>query len=174
MSGINEKNLTSFFGSVPAPMELSFLGLCLGAPMDYDVDKNTGLKKVSMLIPQEGKMFQPVVVTLGKDDCIAAGARSAIYHACHLDNIINGIGDPYAELSDRFVRKIDMGSNNNYITTFFEPKYAKLREEIVRHYPEDVSTLDAAKDKYVSVLTSAFSSNKENDDKKKQITQPAM
>lgn len=169
MNQINEKNLTSFFGSVPAPMELSFLGLCLGAPMDYDVDKNTGLKRVSMLIPQEGKVAQPIIVTLGKDDCIAPGARSAIYHACHLDNIINNIGDPFSQISERFLRKFDMGSSNNYVTTFYDPKYAKLREEIVKYYPEDVNALDSAKEKYVGILNNAFSVSKANDDKKKQI-----
>jgi hypothetical protein len=93
MDQINEKNLTSFFGNVPTPMELAFLGLALGAPMQYRTDKNTGLDEVCMLIPQKNGGVQPVIVTLGNDNSVANGARSAIYHAFGLDTIITDGGN---------------------------------------------------------------------------------
>ncbi len=169
MSQINEKNVTSFFNNVPVSIELPFLGLCLGAPIAYETDANTGLKNVSMLIPQGGKTVQPVIVTIGKEDCIAPNARTSIYKACHLEDVLNNVGDPLTHISERFISKCNMNANNDYIKTFYGPKFAILREEVVKRYPEEVSTLDNVKEAYVSILNKAFSSGKSEDDKKKQI-----
>lgn len=91
MANINEKNLSSFFGNVPVPMELTFMGLCLGAPMQYRKN-NVGLDEVCMLIPQKKGGLRPVVVTLGNGDSVANGARIAIFHEFGLDKIISDGG----------------------------------------------------------------------------------
>lgn len=177
MDQINEKNLTSFFGNVPTPMELSFLGLALGAPMQYRTDKNTGLDEVCMLVPQKSGGVQPVIVTLGNSDSIANGARSAIYHSFNLDTIINEskVDKKNCELLSQKFTAIasNMGPSNDYVKKFLEPKSAELREKLIKYYPEQISDFDAVLDSYKAAFANAFGSTNvaaENDDKKKQIT----
>ena len=77
-----------FFGHVPKPLELAFVGACLGAPIQYKKEKATGLDQVCMLVPDR-KGFQPVMVTFGKEDSIGKGAYEAVYHQLGLEKILN-------------------------------------------------------------------------------------
>ena len=77
-----------FFGQVPKPLELAFVGACLGAPIQYKKEKATGLDQVCMLVPGK-KGFQPVMVTFGKEDSVGNGAYEAVYHQLGLDKIAN-------------------------------------------------------------------------------------
>lgn len=77
-----------FFGQVPKPLELAFIGACLGAPIQYKKEKATGLDQVCMLVPGK-KGFQPVIVTFGEEDSVGKGAYEAIYHQLGLEKILN-------------------------------------------------------------------------------------
>ena len=81
-------NGDQFFGQVPKPLELAFVGACLGAPIQYKKEKATGLDQVCMLVPDR-KGFQPVMVTFGKEDSIGKGAYEAVYHQLGLEKILN-------------------------------------------------------------------------------------
>lgn len=172
---INEKNLTSFVGTVPAPMEMSMLGLFLGAPIQYKIDKNTGLDEVCMLVPQRSGNVQPVVVTLGRNDSVAPGARVALYHACGLDHIANGSNEPFKDFVERFSSVFNMSSKNDYISRIYEPKATVLREKLLKQYPENVKDFDAASEQFIAELAQSYNAKNsekaaEDASKKKQIT----
>lgn len=178
MNQINENNLTSFFGSVPVPMEVSFVGVCLGAPIQYRKDKNTGLDEICMMVPQKNGTVQPVMLTLGNADSIANGNRSAVYHACGIDKLLSEATNSAGceMLSERFAAVANMGPTNDYIKKFFEPKIAELREKLIRYYPESIKDYDAAVTTYKSSFAKAFNTapvvqvdNKEDDKKKQQM-----
>ena len=48
---LDEISGEQFFGKVPKPLELAFIGVCLGAPIQYRKEKTTGLDEVCMLVP---------------------------------------------------------------------------------------------------------------------------
>ena len=77
-----------FFGQVPKPLELAFVGACLGAPIQYKKERATGLDQICMLVPNK-KGFQPVMVTFGREDSVGNGAYDAIYHQLGLEKILN-------------------------------------------------------------------------------------
>lgn len=145
---INEKNLTSFVGSVPVPMEMSMVGLFLGGPIQYRVDKNTGLDEVCLQIPKKNGTYQPIIVTLGRADSIAPDARIALYHACGLDSVVNGSSNTYEAFVDRFTSVFDMSSKNDYVTRFYEPNAMGLREKLLKQYPENIKTFDDAVEQF--------------------------
>ena len=153
---INEKNLTSFVGAVPAPMEMSMLGLFLGAPIQYKVDKNTGLDEVCLLVPHRSGNIQPVVVTLGRNDSVAPGARTALYHACGLDHVANGSNEPIKSIVDRFTSVFNMSSKNDYISRIYEPKATVLREKLMKQYPENIKEFDSASEQFISEFQFSF------------------
>ena len=170
-SHINEKNLTSFVGNVPKPMEIATMSLLLGAPLQYKTDKNTGAIEVCALVPKKHGVYQPMVVTLGREDSVAPDARIALYHACGLDAVANGSSNPYDLFVDRFTSVFDMSSKNDYITRFFEPKAATLREKLMKEYPEQIKDFDLACEQFKTAYENAnVSASSINDDKKKQIT----
>ena len=183
---MDEKKLISFFGSVPTPMELSTLGLFLGAPIQYRKN-NSGLDEIAMQIPTAPGTFQPVIVTLGSDDCIAPGARLAIYHSCKLDEVAKGEGSPYKAIAQKFARVFDRLKNTDgYNSTFFDQKVASLREKLIKYYPEDMAAYDVAVKAFkdardaelsdekvaenVEAQNIAEQANVQDDDKKKEIT----
>lgn len=168
-SHINEKNLTSFVGSVPVPMEMATVGLFLGGPIQYKVDKNTGLDEACMLVPKKNGTYQPIIVTLGRNDTVAPDARIALYHACGLDSVVNGSADVYKAFADRFSSVFDMSSKNDYITRFFEPKAALLREKLMKQYPENIKEFDSACEQFKVAYEKGNGDASKNDDKKKQI-----
>lgn len=166
-ANFDEKNITSFFGNVPKPMELTYVGLCLGAPMQYRTDKNTGLDEVCMLVPKT-QGIQPVMVTLGKEESVANGMRSAIYHSCGIDKLLNGEGNTCKLLAEKFAATTSMGPNNDYISKIYEPKASELREKLLRQYPENIKDFDNAVEQYKIHFANVFaSSNKKADDEKK-------
>ena len=77
-----------FFGKVPKSLELAFIGVCLGAPIQYKKDKNTGVDHVCMLVPNKNK-FQPVMVTFGVEESIGNGAYEAVCHQLNLEKLLN-------------------------------------------------------------------------------------
>ncbi len=77
-----------FFGQVPKPLELAFVGACLGAPIQYKKEKATGLDQICMLVPTKSG-FQPIMVTFGKEDSVGNGAYEAVYHQLGLEKILN-------------------------------------------------------------------------------------
>ena len=81
-------DVDQFFGRVPKPLELAFVGACLGAPIQYKKEKATGLDQVCMLVPNK-RGFQPIMVTFGKEDSVGNGAFEAIYHQVGLEKILN-------------------------------------------------------------------------------------
>lgn len=83
----NSNAENEFFGVVPKPLEMAFVGACLGAPIQYRKDKNTGLTDVCMLIPTK-KGFQPTIVTFGRNDSVGTVAYEAFYHQLGLEKII--------------------------------------------------------------------------------------
>lgn len=84
---VNNNTGSDFFGVVPKPLEMAFVGACLGAPIQYKKDKNTGLTDVCMLIPTKNG-FQPTVVTFGRNDSVGSVAYKAFYHQLGLEEII--------------------------------------------------------------------------------------
>lgn len=178
MKNINEKNLSSFFGNVPVPMELTFVGLCLGAPMQYRKN-NVGLDEVCMLVPQKNGGTRPVLVTLGNNESVANGARSAIFHEFGLDKIISNTSvNEYQLFAEKFSNVFDMNQNNDYLNTIFERKRTELKEVLKRYYPENIKDFDNAVERFKEEYMNAMGQNKdgqnktdENDSKKKQITE---
>lgn len=171
MEQINEKNLTSFFGSVPQTVELSFLGLCL-APVDFKtMPMAGGLNFVGSKIEHDGYQ-QPIIVTLGNENSVAPNMRQAIYKSLHLTNILENVGNPYEQIAEKFSRMASkMGKNNDY-AGIIETRYKKYRDLVKNVYPEELSALDAAKESYVNALKAVFEqeqSKGENDSKKKTI-----
>jgi hypothetical protein len=77
-----------FFGKAPKSLELAFIGVCLGAPIQYKKERTTGLDQVCMLVPNRNG-FQPVMVTFGKEDSIGNGAYDAVCHQLNLEKLLN-------------------------------------------------------------------------------------
>ncbi len=171
MAEFNESKTTSFVGSVPVPMEMSTLGLCVGSTLHYEVEPITKLKAVAMNM-NGARNKQPVVVTLGAPVTLAAGARSAIYHSLGLDSMAKEIASNKSNsevISTHFASIFSrLGANNNYIKDIFEPKCATLREELLLQYPEQIAAFDNFINEYKNAFARAFGASKE-DDKKKQI-----
>lgn len=85
---LSAKEDMQFFGKVPKPLELAFIGVCLGAPVQYRKEKTTGLDQVCMLVPNKSG-FQPVMVTFGKEDSVGKGSYEAICHQLNLEKLMN-------------------------------------------------------------------------------------
>lgn len=82
------KENVQFFGKVPKPLELAFIGVALGAPVQYRREKTTGLDQVCMLVPNRSG-FQPVMVTFGKEDSVGKGSYEAICHQLNLEDLMS-------------------------------------------------------------------------------------
>ena len=171
MDQINEKNVTSFFGNVPRTLEMSFLGLIL-SPVDFKTASFAGGRTMICSKIEHDGYQQPIMVTLGNENSVAPNNREAIYKSLHLTNILEGVGDPYKEIADKFSRMASkMGKNNNY-AGMIEARFKKYRELVKNVYPEELSALDNAKENYISALKAVFEqeqSKGENDSKKKTI-----
>ena len=79
---------TQFFGKVPKALELAFIGVCLGAPIQYKKERTTGLDQVCMLVPNKNG-FQPVMVTFGVEESIGNGAYEAVCHQLNLEKLLS-------------------------------------------------------------------------------------
>ena len=162
--GINENNLTSFYGCINErtyPMELAYTALCSGAYMDYYKNEQTGLETLVALIPKANGTVQPVEVTFGNPDSVAIDNRIAIYHSLGLDRIVNEKGnsnDTNSEiLAQRFASIAStLGQNNEYINGIFEAKAAELRKRLLENYPENIKEYDSAVESYKDAFAKAF------------------
>lgn len=85
---LDEISGEQFFGKAPKPLELAFIGVCLGAPIQYRKEKTTGLDEVCMLVPNKSG-FQPVMVTFGKEDSVGKGSYEAVCHQLNLEKLLN-------------------------------------------------------------------------------------
>ena len=170
MANINEKNLSSFFGNVPRPMEISTLGLFSGAYIQ--IKKAPSGQDMVCWINSEGK---PVISTLGNNESVAKGARTAIYHQFGLDSVIGESKEGvYENLAKKFANTFDMNKDNEYMNKIFDPKKLELRDLFKRYYPENIKDFDNAVENFKSAyqeLMGSKTQDTQDNGKKKQMTE---
>ena len=178
--GINENNLTSFYGGITErtyPMELAYTALCSGAFMDYYKNEQPGLETLVAIVPKANGSVQPIEVTFGNPDSVAIDNRIAIYHSLGLDRIVNEKGNSNAANSEILAQRFasiasTLGSNNTYTSVFFDRKANELRKRLLENYPENIKEYDAAVESYKEAFAKAFDmkdAGKKDDEKKNRI-----
>ena len=167
------KDDTQFFGKVPKPLELAFIGVALGAPVQYRREKTTGLDQVCMLVPNRAG-FQPVMVTFGKEDSVGKGSYEAICHQLNLKEIImvNNVDMECTKiLTQAFFRNTGYGlrKGNGYQVTILQPKFDELDKRVQDIYPEHFQAYSKAKMAYLNEFNKMFASEeKKNKESKTQ------
>lgn len=165
---------TQFFGKVPRALELAFVGICLGAPIQYRKDKITGQTSACLLIPSENG-YQPTVLTFSKEDMVGTSQYDAIYHQLGVDEIIKSTNEGKTNekvaglLVEKFAQKSNLGIENGYMDNFYNDKVVGFSEAVVKEiYPEYNNRFEDALGDYKNSFEERFSG------KKKQITPTQM
>lgn len=166
-NGTNNNAENEFFGSAPKPLEMSFVGACLGAIMQYQTDKNTGLTNVCMIIPTKSG-YQPCTVTFGREDSVGTVAYEAFYHQLGLEKIIKSSKeDPSNKegaletILNSFQKRFNLGLGNPYGDEILNDKMLKLSEAAKNAYPGDAyKSFSAVKEEYMEMFRQKYSSSK--------------
>lgn len=160
MASINEQNVSSFYGTVPAPMELAFMSVCLGAPITYEKLDNTSQESACMLVPKKDGTAHPIVVTFGNEDASGKSLRSADYVFCGVEAALNSPGQQREILADRFISMMNLAENNDYIASFYEPKIAELAEKLRVPYAQHMKDFEEEAEAYKKVLAEKINKKK--------------
>ena len=164
-----------FFGVVPKPLEMAFVGACLGAVLQYRKLPNTRETLVLVQIPTK-KGYQPTIVTFGSNFSVGTAAYEAFYHQLGLEKIIKSKEDPNKEgsintLLEAFQKRFNLGIGNNYENEILDDKMAKLTEVAKEYFDQkDYLSFLAVKDLYFKTFEQRYSSTRkqQNEDNGEQ------
>lgn len=151
------KDDKNFFGNgnVSKLVQTATVGVCLGAPVLYQKEKNTNLTNVCVLFKN-----QPAIFTFGNEDSFASLPYSAIYHQIGLEKLISNEKSISNEeackiILDKFQSTFNLGRGNNY-STILETKLTELGENVKNNYPVQYSLYDNFSSVYSSEFKKSF------------------
>lgn len=161
MGGIKVEE--QFFGNVPKALEISYVSVCLGAPIQYRKDKITNLTQACMLVPTKNGV-QPAMVTFKKEDSVGRGAYEAIYHQLGVEKLLKSSEGSLAMnnneannyLVETFQSRANLGKGNTYSSTILEPKFNTLGEQVKESYPENFSVFVNMRDDFTNKLKDLY------------------
>ncbi len=177
LNGIKEDNC--LLGNVPKTVEVSVIGICMGATTQFEIDGMTGLTNVCMLHPK-----QPAVVTLGNENSIGPLNYEGFYRQLGLDGLI--IKDNTTTISNKkvceivlgeFCKTFNCGNGNGNLAIQVErlnKNFYDLGKHLKSIYPQCYRTFEDFRDEYLEELNARFSRNSskalsENTEEKKTI-----
>lgn len=133
------KGSSHFFTDASNEAKIGFIGIALGAPVQYKKDHVTGLEQMCLMIPNEkDNGFTPCVFTFGINDCIGNSAFNAICKNIGVHDFIfsNGSLDQIIDkLAEHFNRKFNLKKGNEYSEGFLKNKLYEFRLKLETFSP---------------------------------------
>lgn len=138
---MSEKKSGDFFQDASNELKLGFIGIALGAPVQYKKDHTTGLEQMCLMIPNnKDNGFTPCVFTFGINDCIGNSAFNAICKNVGVSDFIfsnDKVSEKNKKLANQSSKKINLKKGTPY-PTWVEDKYKEYLKRIETYSPGPV------------------------------------